>query len=146
MARDTSTGHTFELMVKPALKRSTYSFEPQKVIGKKPSGSQFKVDYYVWNKDRKVLISKKWQTSGGTAEEKIPFEIIMLKYAVTSLGYDFAYLVLGGTDKNSEHQQNGWTLRQWYFSGGLEPYINYSDSVRILGIEELVSLIHRGNL
>ena len=46
-------------------------------------------------KDRqKILISVKWQQVSGTAEQKVPFEIIGLADAVLTGEYAKAYLVL----------------------------------------------------
>jgi len=49
------------------------------------------------------LISMKWQQSSGTAEQKVPFEIICLAEAIRETSsYKPGYVVLGGP---------GWTLR-----------------------------------
>ena len=56
----------------------------------------------------KYLISLKWQQSSGTAEQKVPFEVICLVDAMQSGGYKKAYLVLAG---------NGWTLKDFLYRG-----------------------------
>lgn len=46
----------------------------------------------------------KWQQIGGTAEQKVPFEVMCLADAVRAEHAARAYLVLGG---------DGWTLRDY---------------------------------
>ena len=55
-----------------------------------------------------ILVSLKWQQTGGTAEQKVPFEVMCLADAVRAGHGQAAYLVLGG---------DGWTLRDYYTSG-----------------------------
>ena len=43
-----------------------------------------------------VLVSMKWQETSGTAEQKVPFEVLCLADAVREYGCASAYLVLGG--------------------------------------------------
>ena len=50
----------------------------------------------------------KWQEASGTAEQKVPFDVMCLADALQEGSYGKAYLVLGGP---------GWTLRDWYVSG-----------------------------
>jgi hypothetical protein len=56
----------------------------------------------------------KWQQTSGTAEQKVPFEVMCLADAVQSNLADAAYLVLGG---------DGWTLRDYYVSGALADHL-----------------------
>jgi hypothetical protein len=80
--------------------------------------------------DRNVLISLKWQQVGGTAEQKVPFEVICLMDAMDqNPNYQKAYLVLGG---------EGWTLRDFYISGDLQQYIPYGDRVEIVTLERFI--------
>ena len=85
------------------------------------------------------LISMKWQQTSGTAEQKVPFEIICLIEALEKGTYEKAYLVLGG---------EGWKpkLKTLYTSGGLEKYIPEADHVEILGLETFVAKANQGNL
>jgi len=52
------------------------------------------------------LISLKYQSVEGTAEEKIPFEIIKLQNSIDKHGYESAIIVLCG--------DTGWTLKDEY--------------------------------
>ena len=127
-------------MVIPALTLGGYEYVRGHDIGKRPSGKRHKVDVLATdNSDRKILVSLKWQQVGGTAEEKIPYEVMCLAYALrTSDGkYSDAYLVLGG---------DGWSLRDFYLSGALNQHLKYADLVKIRTLESFVGLANQGNL
>ena len=99
MPRDTRTGGVLEQMILPALRQGGYGHQGQVIVGTRLGGGKHKVDSVVETPDgRKILVSLKWQQVAGTAEQKVPFEIICLTDAILSSGgaYDKAYLVLGG--------------------------------------------------
>ncbi len=135
--RDTRTGRVLEDMVLPALERGGYTFQKQVNIGKRPGGRAHKVDAVAEKEGRKILISLKWQQVGGTAEQKVPFEVICLADAVRRSGFDRAYLVLGG---------EGWTLRDYYTSGALREHLTHAELVHILTLESFVALANQGKL
>ena len=125
-------------MVLPALRRGGYAFRAQVRIGRRPGGRPHKVDAVATKGDRSWLVSMKWQQVGGTAEQKVPFEVICLADAMAAGGYESAYLVLGGL---------GWTLREFYTGGGLKPHLSSAAArVRILTLEEFVAAANRGAL
>ena len=68
-----------------------------------PCGRHF-VDAIVSKDNRQFLVSVKWQQVSGTAEQKVPFEVICLIEALQASTYDKAYVVLGG---------EGWKLREF---------------------------------
>ena len=76
MPRDTTTGRVLENMILPALKRGGYLFEQNKRVGERLNGSPHKADCFLT--EEKILISLKWQQTSGTAEQKIPYEILCL--------------------------------------------------------------------
>jgi PD-(D/E)XK nuclease superfamily domain len=84
-----------------------------------------------------TLISLKWQQTGGTAEQKVPFEIMCLADAVRAGLADRAYLVLGG---------DGWTLREYYTSGALVDHLVHAALVRIVTLEAFVRLAKNAEL
>jgi hypothetical protein len=137
--RDTRTGAVLENMILHSLTLGGYTHTNQTVIGLRPGGRKHKVDSIADKNGERFLVSLKWQQVGGTAEEKVPFEIICLMQAVlTSKGeYKKAYLVLGG---------DGWTLRSYYVGGGLKEFINYDGSVEIVTLEQFVAIANKGNL
>lgn len=135
--RDTRTGGVLEAMILPALRRGGYEYQTQVKIGKRPGGGTHKVDAIAEKDGEKILVSLKWQQVGGTAEQKVSFEVICLAEAVRGGPYSKAYLVLGG---------EGWTLREFYTSGGLEPHLKDADDVHILTLEGFVALANQGRL
>ena len=90
-------------MVLPALDRGGYRYETQVNIGERVGGGRHFVDVVAERSGHKHLVSLKWQQVAGTAEQKVPFEIISLAEAVLRGGYHRAYLVLGG---------EGWKLQE----------------------------------
>lgn len=108
MGRNTASGKYYEETVKRAIKRSCdrngLSAIPHQVVGVSPSGRRHVVDWeLVSNKDESVrgLVSCKFQDTGGTAEEKVPYEVLKLVFAMElDARYRKAWIVLGG---------KGWT-------------------------------------
>jgi hypothetical protein len=114
MPRDTRTGGVLEQMILPSLAQGGYSYNVHVKIGQRLGRGSHFVDVLAEKHDKKYLISLKWQQVAGTAEQKIPFEVICLAEALESGNYEKAFVVLGG---------EGWTLRQFYTSGGLAKYL-----------------------
>jgi len=124
-------------MVLPALDQGKYTWKIQVNIGQRLGCGQHNVDVVAEKDGRKLLISMKWQQVSGTAEQKVPFEVICLLDALSDSQYSKAYLVLGG---------EGWSLRNFYTSGGLEKFLKYGDQVEILTLESFVAKANAGKL
>lgn len=135
--RDTTTGSVLEQMVLPALKRGGYEYRTQVNIGTRLGGGRHFADAIAEKAGQRWLVSMKWQQVGGTAEQKVPFEVICLAEALSTAGYEGAYLVLGG---------NGWTLRDFYTGGGLKKHLANSDKVQIITLEDFVARANQGRL
>lgn len=137
----TTTGAVLERMISDALTHGGYAWErPRKAIGLRPGGGRHFVDLIVHPSDSApILVSLKWQQSSGTAEQKIPFEVISLAEALRTMPEkpSRAYLVLGG---------KGWTLREFYTAGGLNRHLRDCDLVRILDMEDFIARANRGRL
>lgn len=83
------------------------------------------------------LISMKWQQTSGTAEQKVPFEIICLAEAIkANPTYRRGYVVLGGP---------GWTLRDYYVEK-IQQHLVGTEAVKVLGLEAFVALANDGGL
>ena len=69
----------------------------------------------------------------------MPYEVICLVHAVEHGPYEKAYLVLGGS---------GWKrkLKQFYFDGGLNDYIETANQIEILSLEDFVTKTNQGKL
>ena len=87
---------------------------------------------------RRILISLKWQQASGTAEQKVPFEVMCLAESVLNdHKFDVAYLVLGG---------EGWKLRTFFVGGGLKSHMVHADKVNIITLEAFIALANQGKL
>jgi hypothetical protein len=126
-------------MVLPALRHGGYECKMQANVGKRLGLGAHKVDCIAAKEGRAVLISVKWQQVSGTAEQKVPFEVICLLDAMDANPgtYAKAYVVLGG---------EGWKLRGYYTSGALMKYISYADKVEILTLEGFIGRANTGRL
>lgn len=135
--RNTNTGGVLEAMVLPALKRGGYSYNKQVRVGTRCGGGVHKVDAIAEKDTEKVLVSLKWQQTGGTAEQKVPFEVMCLADAVRAEHASRAYLVLGG---------DGWTLRDYYTSGALAEHLIHASFVRVVTLEAFIRLANNGKI
>ena len=124
-------------MILPALKRGGYSHEVQQRIGERFGGGVHVVDVIASKDNARYLVSLKWQQVSGTAEQKVPFEVVCLADAVLSGQFAKAYLVLGG---------EGWKLRNFYIGGGLKSHLVHADKVDIMTLEAFVAIANQGQL
>ena len=139
MSPKMNTGKILEDMLEPVLRLNGYTVQPQKVIGEKIGGGNHRVDMVARSPDgRTSLISLKWQQTSGTAQEKVPFEVIKLIDAVRKSNgtYQHAHLVLGG---------EGWTpqLKDFYVNGGLAAFIRGCELISIHTLEKFIALVNR---
>ena len=137
MARNTRTGSVLEQMVLPALGQGGYAYETQVNLGRRLGLGRHFVDAVAEKNGQRFLISLKWQQVSGTAEQKVPFEVICLIEALDAGNFEKAYVVLGG---------EGWTLRDFYTSGGLKQYLINSDHVEVIRLEAFVGRANQGKL
>jgi len=135
--RNTRTGGVLERMVLPALEHGGYTCQIQVNIGRRLGIGHHFVDVVAEKNGRKVLISMKWQQVAGTAEQKVPFEIMCLLEALEAGEYAKAFLVLGG---------EGWSLRDFYIGEGLKKYLSYAEKVEILTLESFVGRANSSKL
>ena len=134
-----SSSQSREKPALPALQRGGYAYESQINVGKRIGGGKHVVDVVAEKGEHRYLISLKWQQTSGTAEQKVPFEVTCLVEAVLgSKGhFEKAYLVLGG---------EGWSLREFYTTGGLKKHLEYAEKVEILTLEAFIAKANRGEL
>lgn len=137
MGRKTSTGAVLEAMILPALRAGGYEWKTQVESGTRPGGRRQMVDAVAAKGHEVILVSLKWQQTSGTAEQKVPFEVMCLADAIKSGAAQRAYLVLGG---------DGWTLRDYFVSGSLKDHLIHSALVRVVTLEAFVRLANRGQL
>jgi hypothetical protein len=135
--RNTNTGAVLEAMILPALVRGGYAFERQVRVGNRCGGGIHNADAVASRGDERVLVSLKWQQTGGTAEQKVPFEVMCLAEAVRHGHASRAFLVLGG---------DGWTLREYFTSGALSDHLVHAALVQVVTLEAFVRLANNGQL
>jgi hypothetical protein len=135
--RNTRTGGVLEAMVLPALKQGGYTYETQVNLGQRLGLGRHFVDAVAEKDGHRFLISVKWQQVSGTAEQKVPYEVICLLEAVEAGTFAKAYVVLGG---------EGWTLRKFYTSGGLTKYLDHFGKVELVTLEAFVARANDGKL
>jgi len=121
----------------PSLFRGGYEVKKEVIIENRPGGGTHRVDAMATKDGGRFLVSLKWQQVSGTAEQKVPFEVISLSEAVRSGGYNKAYLVLGG---------EGWTLRDYFTSGELAKHLKGSELVQIVTLEGFIAIANDGQL
>jgi hypothetical protein len=108
-----------------------------RVAAQASSGGVHRVDVLAEKSGDKILISLKWQQTSGTAEQKVPFEIICLAEAIReSPQFRRAYVVLGGP---------GWTLRE-FFMKRVQKHLITTESVRVVGLDDFIALANSGKL
>jgi len=136
-SRDTGTGGILEQMILPALRRGGYSVSTHEKIGQRLGFGSHIIDVIAERAGVRILVSLKWQQVSGTAEQKVPFEVICLADALAGGAFGKAYLVLGG---------EGWKLRTFYTSGGLRKYLRDADKVEVVTLESFVAKANNGGL
>jgi hypothetical protein len=136
--RNTNTGAVLEAMILPALARGGYECRRQVSAGSRlGSGRRHIVDAIASKHGVDILVSLKWQQTSGTAEQKVPFEVMCMAEVVRAGGAQRAYLVLGG---------DGWTLRGYYVSGALRDHLIHSSLVQVVTLEAFVRLANNAQL
>lgn len=102
-------------------------FRRQVNIGKKRNGGRHIIDLI----KGKTLISLKNQTVAGTAEEKVPFEVMKLQHAIDDYGYEDAIIVL--------HGDSGWTWKDYYLSNEFQESMSVLyPKVKIMSHEQFI--------
>ncbi|MBN2380051.1 hypothetical protein JXM67_09650 [candidate division WOR-3 bacterium] len=133
------TGSVLEQTVIPILQANDYEVQNQVFIGEKIGGGRHRVDVIAKAPGGdEILISLKWQQTGGTTQEKIPYEAIKLIHAIKTSNerFDRAYIVLGG-----EGMDKG--LKEFYLSGGLSPYIVDYNLVNLVSLDRFIALANK---
>lgn len=134
---NTNTGGVLEAMILPALTRGGYTSTKQVNVGTRCGGGTHKVDALAYKGADTILVSLKWQQTGGTAAHKVPLEVMCLADSVRTGHAQRAYLVLGG---------DGWTLRDYYTSGAMAEHLTHAALVSVVTLEACIRLANNGQL
>ncbi len=136
--RNTNTGGVLEAMVEPALARGGYTVTRQVDVGTTFGGGRHRVDRVASLGVTSVLISLKWQQVSGTAEQKVPFEVLRMSRALReNTDYQRAYIVLGG---------NGWSLRDFFVNDLLQTWMTVQEPIRVITMESFIALANDARL
>ena len=136
-SRNTTTGTSYEKKVVCLLEQfSDHKIEAQVNVGYKRNGGKHYVDILLNNDE---LLSLKYQRVQGTAEEKIPFEVMKLQHAVIDHGYKSATIVLAGPDK-------AWKWKEFYLQKDFQQDMKklYPD-VNIISHEQFIKKYLQSN-
>jgi hypothetical protein len=134
----THPGKRFEVAVRPALVDAGFEVDVQVRIGlRADSLKEHVVDFVAERGGKAVLISTKWQNSRGSAEEKVPWEVLCLNHALRETKYRAAFLVLGG---------KGWSLRDYFTSPGFRSVLQVSPKLKIVTLETFMGLLFRDEI
>jgi hypothetical protein len=138
--RDTSTGAHYKEIVGARLNviglKKKFDVLPNVEIGLKPGGQVNRVPFVIVDKnndDLRGIVSCKIQTTGGSAEEKVAFEIIKLLVAMRSdRRYRHAWLILGGS---------GWTPQLLdFYKDEMDSYIpRMRNRITILRTDDMLT-------
>lgn len=141
MPRDTGTGADYKSIVQRCLvqisHRENYDLQRSVSLGTKPNGLTNRIDFVLSNPRKnssKVIFSCKSQSVSGSAEEKIPYEIIRLLHTMREdETIRHAYLVLGGV---------GWnpTLLNFFIEELVKFIPDMKEHVSILSTDDVMSL------
>jgi hypothetical protein len=120
-----TTGRNYEEAIAKSLESAGYPFKEQVEYGKRPAGGRFMHDFKVEGKGGTVFLSVKYQTVGGTGDEKPVYE----NWCYEKAGILSYWIVLGG---------DGWrkNFKDTYFSS----------FPRIISWSKLIEKIEKGEL
>ena len=137
----TKTGSTLEAGVEAVLLNNSYAVEKQVIVGTKPGGGKHRADLVGMRPNgTRFLVSLKWQQTAGSAEEKVPFEVIKLLHALReNPNYDKAYIVIGGDGFSA-------SLVDFYLSEEFRSYVRESEKIEILTLNDVMARANKGLL
>jgi hypothetical protein len=136
--RDTTTGSDYEDIVELCIKRSCerngLKANSQVIVGDKPGGGKHRVDWEIHmieDPNIRGLISCKFQSTSGTAEEKIAYEVIKLLHTMKEDSrFIKGWIIMGG---------NGW-------SEGIREFVKSELSEWIPGMKSKIDIISTDQL
>lgn len=141
MVKKSGSGKEYEALVEAIIERSCkmnkLAKKGQSNVGEKPGGGNHIIDWELWEEDnpsKRALLSCKIQTTAGTAEEKIAYEVVKLLHTMDfDPRFRFGWIVLGG---------NGWNngLLDYYLKELPTRLPSMVGRIQILRTDDLISL------
>lgn len=135
------TGPIFKIQVRDYLR--SYGYEPilEYKLGNHPWGSKHRVDIFLPTEG--IAISCKFQSVGGTADEKIAHEVVAMRHRLDAQFSPIrkAYIVMGGDGARE-------VLTTWYDKGGLDPFFKGMEKgdIIVLSYTAFQGRVARGEL
>jgi hypothetical protein len=126
----TLAGQRFENVIRSILTNNSVSYIPQYTLCKNIYGHPHRVDFFITNQPKfpkGLVIQAKWQDSGGSVDEKFPFEVMNVRerYPCPAI-----FIVEGGGQKEGSLS---WLRKQ--VDGKL---------IAVMDIKEFMSASNRG--
>ena len=138
MARNTRTGNVMEEMLTSALTQGNYKFKKNVNVGTRLGGGRHMMDLVAYEGEKIFLVSSKWQQTSGTAEQKIPFEVMCLGDVIRTRPVTQAYLVLGG---------KGWSRKEYFLSSEFKTDLaEFCKGVIIIDLEDFIAKANNSKL
>jgi len=142
------SGQRFEQSIRPWFEGTPYlpTYQHSLKTGK-PWGGRMVLDVYLQraNGDR-IAVSQKNQSTSGSAEEKVWWELLQLSHLVANQTVDRAYLVVMG---------DGWNpaLREYLFSPAIKQFLpslawgqRWEGQLAVVTFDQLTTRIHKNTL
>lgn len=118
--------------------RRAMSYKPASIVGLKPDGKEFKVDWELIDEldpNQRAILLCRYKEQTGSTEEKLPLDVIkILSLMKTDIRYKRGWIVLGGS---------GWTqaLIDFYKQNLKEWIPNMQDKVHIISSTDELSRV-----
>ncbi len=123
------------------LRSHGWLLQRNRALAPSPKGGNIRADILAISSTtgRQIAVYPRWQATSGTAEEKLPFQLIKFEIARAAKPdcADAAYFVLEGP---------GWTWRDFYTSGALYSYLPSGMSSHCMSLESFARLVASGGL
>jgi len=137
----TTSGQVLEALLIPVAQKNHYQIESQVWIGAGLGGGKHRLDALLTaDNAEKIAVSLKWQGGPGSVDEKVPYEVVKLLTLMDEHAeLKRAYIIIGG---------NGFRPRlvAYYRSGDLCKYVPAAGRVKIVSIDEFMTLCQRREL
>lgn len=139
--RTVSTQLELQLVCGTLLRESGWDVSRNPAIAPSPRGGQLRADILGLHRTtgKRIAVFPRWQATKGTAEEKIPFQMLKLEIARSERPdcVDAGYFILEGA---------GWTWRDYFLSGELHKHLPASVVSKCLSLESFADLAAAGGL
>lgn len=133
-----TTNEVYKTMLLPSIEKGGYHKLNDTKIGTRPNGNFHRVGYILKKAQDLFPVVLRWQQVNGTAEQKLPYEMLCLIESIQQRPqYTKVYVVLGGP---------GWTLRDYYLSQRFREQLNIPDRIKIMTVETFIKQVNQSKL